>query len=493
MIFIIILAAAVITRLPALWTSVLNVDEAIWAVAARAWLSGGIPYIDFADNKPLGIMAMMAAVFKLTGEYSLIPVHILTIVIVAVTGVAIMKLVERFQDKGTGFIAAILYVVFSTNYIPKIISTNVETIINLPLVMSILFLMRRNLFLSGTMIGIACCFKYQAGILALYIPAMLVVIPVDGLRPNLKAILSGLLAFVMGAIWPFAIMLLYLHHTGSLSEFFNATLAGSMTYITKGGEGLALGKRVAIRLGTFLAASSPLWFLAIKRILALKRSKETFTAEALIVGWLLITSIPVFMGWRLYGNYFLLWLPPLSALAGIELMREWNTRTAKTFVVAAIAIITIGFAIPRYFITEINHRVHEDNPDDYRPIALEVKALTSPGDKIFAWGFAPCIYYFSDRLPAYRYLWFDRLTGRHSRSGNVEGIDLSDPAIVKEWNDWQADMDKNQPAYIIDTAPAKLHDAEHYPVSNYPALKEMLETNYILQNTIAGADLYKRK
>lgn len=492
MIFI-ILVTAIITRLTALWVEVLNVDEAIWAVAARAWLNGGIPYIDFADNKPLGIMATMAATFKLTGVYSLIPVHILTIIIVAATGVAIMKLVERFQDRRSGFMAAILYVVFSTNYIPKIISTNIETIINLPLVMSIFFLMRRRLFWSGTMIGIACCFKYQAGILALYIPAALIFLPGDGLRPRLKTIFLGILAFTLGAVWPFAIMLLYLHHTGSIPNFIDATLSGSVTYIAKGSEGLEIGKRVLVRLGTFLAASSPLWYLAIRKVLSLKRRSETFTAEILIMGWLLITSIPVFMGWRLYGNYFLLWLPPLSALAGVELALLWNSRTTKIIIVTAITIITIGFSIPRYFTNGINHMVHEDNPEDYRPIALKVKELTSKDDKIFAWGFAPCIYYFSDRLPAYRYLWSDRLTGRYSRPGNVEGIDLSDPAIVKEWNDWQTDMDKNKPAYIIDTAPAKLHDAEHYPANNYPALKKLLGMNYILKDNIAGADLYKRK
>lgn len=487
------LAAAFMTRLPGLWTEVLNVDEAIWAVAARAWLDGGIPYIDFADNKPLGIMALMAAVFKLTGEYSLIPVHILTIAIVAATGLAIMTLVERFQDRRAGVAAALLYILFSTNYIPKVISTNIETVINLPIVMSILLLMQRRLFWSGTMIGIACCFKYQAGILALYIPAMVIVMPPDGVVNRLKSVGLGLLSFVLGAAWPFTIMLLYLHHAGSLPYFMDATLAGSMTYINKGSVGMEVGKRVAIRLGTFLAASSPLWYLGIRRIVSLRRRSETFTAEALIAGWLLITSIPVFMGWRLYGNYFLLWLPPLSMLAGIEIARRWGTASFRTTIVIVVSILTIGFAIPRYFVSDINHKVHEDNPGDYLPIALKVKELTSPGDRIFAWGFAPCIYYFSDRLPAYRYLWFDRLTGRFSRPGHVQDIDLSDPAIVKEWDIWRADMDKNKPAYIIDTAPAKLHDAEHYPVDHYPALKQLLKTHYILETRVNDADIYKRK
>ncbi|MBN1282484.1 MAG: glycosyltransferase family 39 protein [Proteobacteria bacterium] len=500
-------AAALLTRLPSLWIHVLDVDEAIWAVAARAWLAGGVPYIDFADNKPLGIMAMMAAIFRIGDNGSLVWVHAFTIAWVAATGMAVLKLVEPLAGRRAGLAAGLLYVVFSANYIPKVISTNIETIINLPLAMSAIALMRAwrsrpiaNLFLAGTMVGIACCFKYQAGIMALYIPAALIAMPPGGFSSRARGTLAGIASFSAGAAWPFALMIAYLYSQGSLPAFADATLGGSMSYIAKGSELAGLATRIAVRLGSFVAASSPLWFFAVKRAIRLRRSLLRMPGEIFLLGWLCVTTVAVVTGWRLYGHYFLLWLPPLAALAGMEIrlsFAEWSGSrrglACKAAAVASIAVITIGLAVPRYMIEKVNGATGEDNPSDYLPIAMEVANRTSPAERIFAWGYAPCIYYFSDRLPSYRYQWSDRLTGRHSRPGKVAAIDLSDPAIVREWRDWSADMEKNRPAYIIDTSPAKLHDAEHYPVSNYPMLKALLESGYEIEDNVAGADLYRKR
>ena len=506
---LIVALAVIATRLPLLWIPIIDVDEAIWAVAARAWIDGGIPYIDFSDNKPLGVMAFMAGLFEIFGSRSMIVVHAATMAVVLATGVAIARLAESLADRRAGFTAALLYALFSTNYVPKVISTNIETLINLPLVLCVLALFaayrRRaaaNIFIAGTLVGLACCFKYQAGSMALCIPvAILVKPPRHGLGAGrIRATASGIALFSLGTAWPFAAMLAYIHSAGSMEGFVSATLSGSMTYISKGSEGLDLARRIAVRFGTFLASSSPLWIFALLRIRGIKSLWRNRPRELFLFVWLAATSLAVFAGWRLYGHYFLLWLPPLCTLAGMGLTRRWTAwggsgggTTKRVAVVTTIAVFTIGFALPRYWLSRVNDFTGEDDPFDYVPIAEEAARLTNPGERIFAWGNAPSIYYYSDRLPAYRYAWFDRLTGRHSRPGRVEPAYQGSPEIKREWEIWLFDMERNRPALIIDTSPAALHDAEHYPMEDYPVMIDYMEGRYRRTGSVNGAVIYSRE
>ncbi len=504
-----ILAAVIfITRLITLWVHIVDVDEAIWAVMARSWIAGGIPYIDFSDNKPLGIIAFMAGLFKIFGTQSMIIVHAATMLVVLATSLAIMKLAELLSNRTAGFIAALLYAVFSTNYIPKVIATNIETIINFPLVLAVIaiFIAYRsrpylNIFWAGMLVGLACVFKYQAGIMAIYISIVLMAMPP---RANgcgrFRSGIKSLSVFALGSVLPFFMMIIYLNQIGAMNEFIGATLSGSVTYISKGGEGFDLLKRISIRLGSFLAASSPLWIFAGLKLKGLKVGAQDFNRVLFMGGWIAVTAIAVLVGWRLYGHYFILWLPPLSVLAGIELAERWRGwkkskggMLLKVLVVAGIAIITIGFAIPRYFLSEVHKACGEDDVSDYIPIAVAVDELTGEGDKIFVWGYAPAIYYYSDRLPAYRFLWSDRLTGRHSRAGKVEVADQNSPEIVAEWRVWLADIEKHDPELFIDTSPAGLHDYEHYPISNYKVISEYMGKRYELIEDVGGALIYRKR
>jgi 4-amino-4-deoxy-L-arabinose transferase-like glycosyltransferase len=506
---LLIILATVITRLPTLWVHVFDVDETIWAVAAKMMAEGHLPYLEFADNKPLGVMAFMAMVFKTFGRMSLIDIHAVTMIVVAMTAGAIFRLTESLSNRRAALASALLYVLFITNYIPKVISTNIETLINLPLVLCLLALFKSydrktslNLYLAGACVGLACCFKYQAGMMAIFVPSILLWrSPYDrGGKRHVGSIIRGWAWFSVGVAGPFLLMLLYVMHIGVFDEFAYSTLSGSMTYISAGRKGLDIPWRLLTRVGTFLLASSPLWILSTIRTWGLIREGEGRWKEGVVVLWVLITSIPVFVGWRFYGHYFLLWVPGLAILGGMQLAESWSRwstsrtgRLARAGVIGAIALITIGFALPRYDLNRINKLVGEDNPYDYIPIAEAIKSRTTPTDRIFVWGFAPCIYYFSQRFPAYRFFWFDHLTGRSSLPGKIDRSTLNKLAKPDAWDIWLDDMKQNQAIYIVDTAPAKLHDAHHYPIQDYKILADYIEKYYYPQMSVEEATLYRRK
>lgn len=501
-----------ILRLPTLWIHILDIDEAIWAICGRMLLEGYIPYIDFVDNKPIGIMAYMAAIFKVFGSYNLLYVHLVTIIVTTATAVIIFLTARQISNSKASAFACLLYSLFMTAYIPKVISTNIETLMNLPLSLAVFFLIlsyrkhtSKLMFFSGFSLAVACLFKYQSGVVGILITTAILFKPPHR-RTNenfLLSIIKSFTYFSIGIFIPVLVNVLYLYSCKSLNEFLLWTITDSMTYIKAGSSTLHLGKKVAIRFGTFLFAALPLWTLAIKQIAARIQKgseRETLWYEWIIIFWFLISTLAVFTGWRLYGHYFLLWLPALSILAGKKLDALWNKwsvknygRSMKIFTISGIAILIVGSLLPRYFLNTVNRMVGEDNPFDYIPIAKAVTEGSSPDDKIFVWGHAPAVYYFSKRNPASRFPASNWLTGRCALPGNPEGIDLGKFLVPGVWKLWLEDMEKNKPAYIIDTAPAALHDSQFYPIENYKTLSDYIKKYYVFEKEVNKNIFYRRK
>ena len=486
-IFLIAFAVSLVLRLPTLWVHVIDVDEAIWATFAKVLLEGLTPYVDYFDNKPIGVIAFMALVFKAAGSVNLIYVHAVTILIVVATACVLFKIADTLSSQRAGLITSLLYVVFITNYIPKVISTNIETLMNLPLSLAMLALITSykknasgNLFMTGFWIALACCFKYQAGIVAVLAGIVILVKPP-------RKIIADLPCFILGIFPPVIAHVIYLYYFGeeSLRAFVKWTLTSSVSYIDAGNTALINAKRVTIRIGTYILATLPLWIFAAIRI-------RRRSADGIIFGWLIVSFIAALVGWRLYGHYFLLILPPLTILAAQQ-MDLIQKRSVRVITIISIAIITSGFAIPRYNFDWVNKKTGEDNPFDYIPIAAAVAEKTAPADRIFVWGYAPAIYYFSDRIPATRFPNCDYLTGRTSLPGKISEVSVEKFVKSEDWGIWINDMEQNKPAYIIDTAPAKLHDYENYPIRDYPVIKGYIDKFYEFDTDVNGAILYRRK
>lgn len=502
-VFVIALFISIVLRLPSLWVHVIDVDEAIWAVCSKMWLQGYIPYIDFLDNKPLGIMAFMALIFKIFGSTNLLFVHAVTIIIVAVTACILFLITKEMSNERAGFFASFLYVVFMTNYIPKVISTNIETLINLPLSISILTLIisyrknaSRNLFFSGLCLAIACCFKYQGGIVGLLVSGAIFLRPPHKGQINgyLISVVKGLSWFFIGTLIPVLFHTSYLYYHGALDAFVLWTLRGSVSYISAGDIVLFNAGRILTRFGTYVLASLPLWILAIAKIISgLQSNRKAQWKEQIVIAWFVLSSIAVFTGWRLYGHYFLLWIPAMSILGGQQLDVLRGRHLISNVIICSIIVITIGFAIPRYNFDLVNRITGEDNPYDYIPIAKAVGQETKQDDHIFVWGYAPSIFYFSDRLPASHFPSSDWLSGRNSLPGKIQNIDPKNFVNKCAWELWREDMERYSPVYIIDASPAKLHDYEFYPMHNYIVLMDYVRRFYEFERKVNGAVFYRRK
>ncbi len=510
LIYAVLLAVILIAvRLPALLHPVLDVDEAIYGLFARIWFDGGIPYLDAVETKPLGIYLFYGLIFSIFGKFNMIAVHAATIIIVALTAYVIYLIASALYSRSAGFWAALFYVVFTTAYIPKLIATEIEIVMLLPVCLQFYWWLKfenenktKFAVASGLAFSTACLFKYQAGMnLVIFILYLGIVKPVSLKNVRYAECWKGFARFVLGAAIPPIIMIAYLAYAGALDDFLFWNVTGNAQYISEGTASINFLHQISARVLPYVASTALIWVLSAICIILLFRKGRNETEGALktaqewlIVLWFVLSIVPVFTGFRFYGHYFLLLIPAMSVLSSKIADSVWLSPSRawpKILIVFWIALPAAGFLTARFFIPEINRTFHEDNLSDYKPLAQYAAERTEPGDKIIAWGFAPMIYWESQRLPATRFFWSDVLTGRvpgHKGEQN----DAEKYAMPKAWEMFLSDIEKNRPVYFIDTAPANLHDYKDFPATRYPALREYLKKNYREEANVGGALFYRR-
>lgn len=511
-----VLGVAVALRLPALWTPILDVDESQFAGFANTLLAGGTPYVDSVDTKPLGIYQFFAAVFLIFGRNNMIAVHAVTAIWVFLTAIFCRRIARALYSEGAGWMAALLYAVFTTTYIPKYISTSIMVIAMLPLTMSIYYMVRwessrryRTLVLAGLLFGIACIFKYQAGINAIVAAFyFLIFAPLYLFRERPRPSFKPFLVFIASGAAVGLAFFAYLEGIGAWDAYRFFSMRGSLAYVEAGMNTTNFFSRLASRGGAFVASTFLIWFFGIREAASLARHifvslehSRRWLAEYLILFWFLGSIIPVCIGGRFFGHYFIQLMPALVILAAAPASRFFESaikggrRFALALFLAGLILPAAGFFCARIYADEIYTAIGEDNPNSYRPLGAYVRERTPPSDSIFVWGFATPVYFFADRPAASRFLWCDWLTGRIPGSPTARDRFYDTSAFITRgsWDMLFDDLERNRPAYFIDTSVGNYHDYGKYPVTKYPKLVEYMEKNYRFEARYAGADFYKRK
>ena len=516
--FLILLAIILILRLPAFWTPILDVDESQFAGFASTLLDGGLPYVDSVDTKPLGIYWFFAAIFFLFGRNNMIAVHAATALLVFATALYCYRIARRLYSERAGQLAALFYAVFTTTYIPKFISTSIVIIMMLPLTMSIFYTISweerrkdRSLILAGLLFGVACLFKYQAGInLVLVALYFLLFAPLYLSREPGRPIFRPFLIFTLSSACVGLLFFTYLKWAGVWEEFRFWSIEGSLAYIETGALSQSILPKLAVRGGAFVASGLLLWYFGGREVASLTR--HVFTSlkhsrrrleEYLILFWFFLSVIPVCTGGRFFGHYFIQLLPALAILASAPASRllSASRRGGKSLRRRVLAIFAVGLIIPsvgfftaRVFADQIYTALGEDNPNSYRPLGEYVRDRTDPDQTIFVWGFATPTYFFAHRRPASRFLWCDWLTGRTPGSPTARNRFFDTTSLITRgsWEMLFEDLKKNRPVYFIDTSVGNYHDYIKYPIDKYRALADYIRRHYRLEARHAGADFYRR-
>jgi hypothetical protein len=470
-----------VLRAPSFVHPIMDLDETSYAAIACRMMQGGLPYRHAVENKFPGTFYVYYAAFELFGRYNMLAIHLLTALVALLTALVCGAIATRVATPRAGWLAALLYTVYSTFYYPQMLAANAEMFVVLPSALAVWLYLRGEhrwplLLLSGAVAGVATLFKQVAG-------ATLGALCADRgwavlrgrLRISVAARDTGLMlagfAAVLGA------MATYLAHIGALDDALFWTWSYIFRhYIPAGTRSQGFLFNLVTRFLPFLASVAPLLLLAA-------RVREARLAP--IWWWLIGMTGAAFVGGRMYGHYFLMMLPALVVLGGIAadrwlgepmLARRWRLLAGVT------AAGAIGFLIAAMVYEGSTSTFWRPIPD-YRLAGDYVRQRTSPEDRVFVWGWFPALYLAADRCPSTRFVYTHVLAGEHGRSQNVpEG-----------WQMLLDDLTREPPLYVLDTSPGNYTSFAGLSIDRYPRLAEFVHRGYQVEAEVEGIRIYRRR
>ncbi len=328
LVFLALLAATCVLRFPALVSHPFNIDESYYSAGAVELVAGGAFFRDVVDHKPPGIYLVYALIYRVAGVFNVNAVHVVLILVAALTAYLVGLVGQEFLGERTGRCAGMLYAVASVvGPANDFQAANSELFMNLPLVAALWLAARiwvrgravyGESFIMGLLVGIAVLIRPQAA---------LALIPIGIVVVRRKVKLKAVAVAALGATLPLLATVAWLWRADALADAATSLAyaryyTNSLPFEVKLANGtlktlffLAIDVGLVIPVGAFLVRGR-------RRDVAWRRG-----AGCLLASWLLASFIAAGMGGRFYPHYFIQVLPPLAIMAARQLT-IWRGATA---------------------------------------------------------------------------------------------------------------------------------------------------------------------
>jgi hypothetical protein len=393
-----VVGLAALLHAPSFFKPFMDLDEGSYAAIACRLLDGGVVYHDGVENKFPAVYFIYKDVFAVFGRYNMVAIHVTVTVVAIATALVVGAIASRYAGKAAGRWASLLYVVASASYYPKMLAGNTEMWAVLPAALAVWCYLRGRdrgwawLVAAGACGALALMCKQVA---AATFVALLADRTFTGFRAPLRA-LRDLVALVLGFAAVVALTVMYLRAVGAWDDavFWTWTYVIHY-YIPAGDSGLVVN--LATAFVPFALVMSPLIYLAV-------RGRDR--TQSVVYWWLVGNVCASLVGGRMYGHYFLLFVPALATLAGVGAARYLTVvrATARTLIVAAVALVAAANLVASSVYEAATGAAFSPDPD-YRDAAAYVREHTSPDDRIFVWGWFPALYQAADRCPSTRFVY----------------------------------------------------------------------------------------
>ena len=469
-IFLVLLALTFVLRFPAFFTPVFNSDETFLATQAHVLNDGGQLYEEAIDRKPPIVPYVYAATFTFFETTALWSVRLMAMLAVAITALLLAVEARRRYGPRAAWIAGILFVVATISFVPQDgQAANFEVFMLPSMTAAILFARRGRGFLAGVAVAAATLAK-QTGAATL-LPVIYLIARARGKRGAGEVFLGFSLPTALVALAMGPAQLVYWTVLGNGSYVGMKTMSTTVLL-------LFLGMTVM-----FVLCNLPLlWRIpkawSDRNLVALDGERDTD-----LWLWVLSAALSVAVGLRFFGHYYMQLVPPLALLASGALARG-SALWAKRAVAFALVVGCL-FSATGYF---FKPGTPEPN---YESVSKYLATTTNPDDAIYVWGSVPEIYWASERRPATRFLTQPFLTGNYPGRPPEDANTGSDTETA--WEYFYEDFKAHPPKYFVDTSPAKVRGAQYYPISDFPRLEHIVDTQYKYVVTIDDIDVYKRK
>ena len=345
-----------------------------------------------------------------------------------------------------------------------------------------------RVFLSGLLIGVALLFKYPV---ILWLPAIAVAVCYYGVsKHRTLQIVPALALLLIGFAIPPAATYGYFASKGGEQELVYWLFKNNLGYSANPIVFREASGRAFSSLLPFLIATSPLWWFSFWR-----STELSGTRRVLLWSLILFTVPAAFWGFRFYPHYFIPFYVPLALCSAPAVSEIW-ARRSKLFLIYS-AVLFAGFTIANCFLYFGSDVYQERNPA-FRNVAERIRRDSRYGGAtLFAWGYAPIVYYYT-RLPAAsRFVVLPQSGLTSYISGNLESVRGNVPVVSQfkrdHWDWLIADLDKNRATYILDFSPSGIYRWNRYPMKDYPLLQNYVNLHFDHLDEVDGIVIYRRK
>ncbi len=229
------------------------------------------------------------------------------------------------------------------------------------------------------------------------------------------------------------------------------------------------------------------------------RASAAVPLRALAIVWAAGAVLGIASGGRFFLHYYLQLLPPLALVAGIGLERLIGSGSAgaKRLLVVAAAV-TGGTLAVTWGLNAADFRLHRDRARHdaiYREVGAFVRSHSEPGDRILVWGNSPEIYYYADRSMGTRFPFCNYQSGKiWGTAADEPGATIDSSQVLEPaWQMLLSDMERRQPAFVVDAAAAGLDRWEGHAIGRYPRLAAIIEAQYRPVAVVNRVVVYARR
>lgn len=378
-------------------------DEGEYAVAARAWSAGGLPYRDAFSQKPPMIFLFYRAAAALSSSPE--SPRLAAALAVLLTLLVLFFCAPKSWSAAGRLAAPAAFAALSSLPIGDYgFPANTETFLNLFAALSALALLRGAPFWAGLAAGAALTTKQTAAWTVLGFGAL-------SAFPGRGFSRRGALRYVLGAALVPAAWAAYFASRGALGDYWTQAWAGNARYasvlLTTGALSGQLSWFATALLPKLILFSLPALSLAGWSLRGRRAGSER-PVETLSVVWFGAAVAGALTGLFLFPHYFVQLAPPLAlgAACGIERLAARRGRTAFAMVVC-LALWPALVAPGLIFSPDARRRgvvmLYPNPLFETKILGEEIARRAAPGDRLHVFGSEGALFVYSGLAPATRH------------------------------------------------------------------------------------------
>ena len=480
------------------------IDGDVGRAGYLGWrMAEGEVLIDFEGPGKPPLYSMLYAVFICLFGPSVMGLKMFGAVFVLMAVLAVYWVANQAYGKKVGFLAALLFGVFSSGPMVEGGTVNLETVLHLPYILAIgLFLKAsesgrlRWYFLAGLCAALATLVKQVGGVL--FFVFLCYGIQERWRKPlsfSTKQWLYRYFLVGVGALVPVIGVIGFYHFHGyTLNQLYDSMLGSNLSYIQRAHEFTSVLGYFSYKMKLLLPENGLLWvgtvFAAAYLVWRTWRGKEQ-TADRILLWWAFWSFAVLWLTGTFYWHYFLQIVAPFSILAAYGIVATWKlakslsplprslTRGGWTILVVVMIMIFIKTDYKYFFsYTPVGQTVFQHNflggvPNEYgiwniflQRIAYYIRDNTDPTETIYVWGIAPQVYFLAQRKAATRYISNSNMSFLVTNN-SFKALQAYAPTVMEE-------IGKSHPAYIV----------EIFPIEYFPELQTFVRDQYMVERSV---------